>query len=744
MRKTILAVQVATAMGAMAVFPAIAQDKQASGFTLEEVIVTAQKRDENSQSVPISIQAFGAEGMEKLGATQLFDLSKSAPSLSASGIPGSNATSGLRGVIDQSRNIGIDARMGVYIDGVYQGRSSTANQPLVGLASVEILRGPQGTLFGKNTVSGAINLNTKKATEEFEGEVKLGVGNEGALNTSARVSGALSDSIYGSLSYLKQSRDGFYKNTALNTMLGDWEQDGARGQLRFVPSDKLEIIVSGDVGSSYSEMPVYTKIDLPRFTTGKGRENDEVNFWGTSVTANYTTDNDFTLTSISSYRENDYLLVGDEDFNAAVKAFETTFDEKTDQFSQEFRIASPQNDTYDWVAGIYYFDSTVSTTRNLYLGYPILPAAQFNGYIAIPSEIDSSSFAAYVHGNYRLTDKLELTAGIRFTDEEKDFYFSQVNSPDDAAGAAFVLENVLGYPAATAAAVGSQAPGALLGALNLTYQDKYSDSNWAPTFGVNYTASDDVMYYAKYSRGYQSGGFNGDFNPYLPAIKFNSEYVDAFEIGVKSTSSDGKLRLNANVFTQKFSDYQLFQRVPVGNTSVQIVSNAGEVTSQGVEMETVWLPTDQLQLTLNATLLDAAYDKFDNPVFAIDATQPENYNGNKLNWAPETKLYAGLQYITAISSGDITFNVDYSYQSDSYSNASNDEVFELIPSFGLWNGRVTFNPSSDVWQMSAWVNNISDKEYYSNHSKSSLLNVNRVIWGLPRMYGVDVKYFFGK
>ena len=118
MRKTILAVQVATAMGAMAVFPAIAQDKQAPGFTLEEVIVTAQKRDENSQSVPISIQAFGAEGMEKLGATQLFDLSKSAPSLSASGIPGSNSTSGLRGVIDQSRNIGIDARMGVYIDGV--------------------------------------------------------------------------------------------------------------------------------------------------------------------------------------------------------------------------------------------------------------------------------------------------------------------------------------------------------------------------------------------------------------------------------------------------------------------------------------------------------------------------------------------------------------------------------------------------------------------------------------------------
>lgn len=743
MRKTIIAIQVATAVGAMAVLPAFAEDKQPSGFTLEEVIVTAQKRDENSQSVPISIQAFGAESMEKLGATQLFDLSKIAPSLSASGIPGSNATSGLRGVIDQSRNIGIDARMGVYIDGVYQGRSSTANQPLVGLASVEILRGPQGTLFGKNTVSGAINLNTRKATEDFEGEVKLGVGNEGALTTSGLISGALADRVFGSLSYIKKSRDGIYTNTALNTERGDWEQEGARGQLRFVPSDKLEIMVSGDVGSSYSEMPVYTKIDLPIFTTAKGNESDEVNFWGTSVTANYKTDSDFTFTSISAYRENDYLLVGDEDFNAGVKAFETTFDEKTDQFSQEFRVTSPQNDTYDWVAGMYYFDSTVSTARNLYLGAPVLPAAQFNGYIAIPSSIDSSSFAAYVHGNYRLTDKLELTAGIRFTDEEKDFNFSQVNAADDAAGAALVLES-MGYPAATAAAIGSQAPGALLGAFDLTYQDKYSDSNWAPTFGVNYTASDDVMYYAKYSRGYQSGGFNGDFNPYLPAIKFNSEYVDAFEIGVKSTSSDGKLRLNANLFTQKFSDYQLFQRVPVDGSSVQIVSNAGEVTSKGVEVETVWLPTDQLQLTLNATLLDAAYDKFDNPVFAIDPTQPENYNGNKLNWAPETKLYAGLQYITTVSSGDITFNVDYSYQSDSYSNAANDEVFEIIPSYGLWNGRITFNPSSDLWQMSAWVNNIADKEYYSNHGKSSLLNVDRVIWGMPRMYGVDVKYFFGE
>ncbi|HSG62286.1 MAG TPA: TonB-dependent receptor [Pseudomonadales bacterium] len=744
MRKTLIAMHVLTAISSMVALPALSEENNKSGYVLEEVIVTAQKRDENSQDVPISIHAFGAETMEKLGATQLFDLSKSAPSLSTGGIPGSNSTSGLRGVVDQSRNIGIDARMGVYIDGVYQGRSSTANQPLVGLASVEILRGPQGTLFGKNTVSGAINLNTKKATEEFEGEVKVGVASEGELTTAGRLSGALSDTVFGALSYTKQSRDGFYNNTALNTTRGDWEQEGARGQLRFVPSEKVEIIISADSGSSYSEMPVYTKIDIPKYTTLKGDESDEVNFWGASVTANISTDSDYTFTSITAYRENDYLLIGDEDFNASVKAFATTFDEKTDQLSQEFRVVSPQNETYDWVAGLYYFDSTISTERNLYLGAPVLPAAQFNGFVAIPSSVDASSVAAYVHGNYRLTDKIEITAGIRFTDETKDFDFTQVNSPDDAAGAAFVLENVLGYPAATAAALSSQSPGALLGAFNLTYQDEYTDDNWSPTLGINYKASDDVMYYAKYSRGYQSGGFNGDFNPYLPAIKFNSEYVDAYEIGIKSTSSDGKLRFNADIFTQKFSDYQLFQRVPVGNTSVQIVSNAGEATSQGLEVETVWLPTEQLKLTLNATFLDAVYDKFDNPVYTIDPTQPENYNGNKLNHASDTKLYAGIQYLMPINAGEVSFNLDYSYQSDSYSNPTNDDTFELIPGYGLLNGRVTFDSSSERWQAAVWINNMTDKDYYINHSKSSLLNVDRVIWGMPRMYGLDIKYFFGK
>ncbi|WP_165954133.1 TonB-dependent receptor [Seongchinamella unica] len=742
MRKTILALNIG-ALAALSATTALAQGGKTSTFALEEVIVTAQKRSESSQDVPISIQAFSADGMEKLGATELFDLAKSAPSLSTGGIPGSQAASGLRGIVDNSRNIGIDARMGVYVDGVYQGRSSSANQPLLGLESVEILRGPQGTLFGKNTVSGAINLNTKKASEEFTGELKAGFGNEGYWTGSGYVSGPLGDTVFASIAYSKQERDGLFDNVVLDKEVGDWEQEGARGQLRFLPTDQLEVVVAGDWGKTSSEAPVFTLESRPAYETGKDEELDEVEFWGGALTLNYTTESDYTVSSISAYRESEYYIFGDEDFTPVVDAFQTVFDEDTDQFSQEFRIVSPQHDSYDWVAGIYYFESTVATERFLVFGAPVLPSQALSGTIAIPSEVDVTSYAAYIHGNYRLSEKWELTAGLRFTDEEKELDFNQVNAPSDpAAGGAFL--ELIGLPPATAAFLASQAPGSLFGAFDLSYEDKFSDSNWSPTVGINYTLNDDVMYYAKYSRGYQSGGFNADFNPYLPGVKFDTEYVDAFEVGIKSTMADGKLRVNADVFVQKFSDYQLFQNVPVGGTNVTVVSNAGEVTSQGAEVETVWLPTDSLQLTFNATYLDATYDKFDNPISAIDPTQPKNFDGNDMSYAPKWKVYAGVQYALPVGdAGELTFNLDYTYQDDMYTSATNVDTV-LVPSYDLWNGRVSFTPASYKWELSAWIRNIGDDEYYVGHSLAALTGAERVIWGMPRLYGVEFKYLLGQ
>jgi iron complex outermembrane receptor protein len=723
---------------------AAAQEAKQGGVAIEEIIVTAQKRTESSQDVPISIQAISADTIDKLGATQIADLAQSAPSLSIGGVPGSQQQMGLRGVVDFSRNIGMDARMGVYIDGVYQGRSSTASQPLLGLQSVEILRGPQGTLFGMNTVSGAINLNTRVASDEFSGQLSAGAGNEGFWTASLYLNGPLSERLFGSISYTHQERDGWYKDPYVNGKVGDWQQDGARGQLRWLPTDDLEVILAGDYGKTDGTGPLYTKATDPAYYTEKGPELDNVEFWGGALTVNYTMAGDYTLTSISAYRNNQYLAQADEDFSALVEAFQTSLDEDGDQFSQEVRLVSPVNDRYDWVAGLYYFDSTISTGRSIYLAPPLLPSAALSGRTAVPSKVDATSYAAYVHGNFRFTDQLELTAGLRYTRPEKKLDYSQASTPDDATAAYNVLV-ALGYPPATAALLAPQVPGVLLRAPNLTYKGKYSDDAVTPMVGLNYRLSDEILLYAKYSNGFQTGGFNADFALPLPVadwIEFKSESVDAYEIGLKSTLAGGTLRLNADAFIQKYKDFQLFQRVLVGNTSVQVVSNAGKATSQGVETEITWLPTERLQLTFNGTWVDATYDKFDNPV--PQPGEPDNFNGNYLNYSSEWKLFAGAQYVQPLGgAGDLTFNVDYSYQSKMYSDPRNRDQFDLIPSFDLWNARVTYSTASDRWNVSAWVRNLTDEEYIVNHSLTSLTNVDRVLWGTPRLFGLSFTYNLG-
>jgi len=750
MRKKLLAVKIAGLISVGVSVPVLAQD----GFILEEIIVTAQKREESSQDIPVSVQAFGAESIERLGATQVNDLSRSAPSLSIGGLGGSNAVSGIRGVVDFSRNVGVDARMGVYIDGVYQGRSSSANQPLLGLQSVEILRGPQGTLFGKNTVSGAINLNTRKPSEEYSGEFSVGLGNEGYKTASVYLNGPLSDSVSGSVALSRQERDGYFNNTTTGSDVGDWEQEGFRGQLLIEASDSLDVILAADYGKTDSDIPLYTLESSPAYDVGSDKERDVVEYWGGSATLNFTTDNDYLLTSITAYRGSEYELEADEDFSP-VDVLKTFFDEESDQFSQEFRITSPDGGDYDWVAGVYYFDSEISTGRNLQFGTPfvqgallqqaaagdagtaalitgtLLPNANaLSGNLAIPSTVDVKTYAAYFHGNYRFSDQWELTAGLRYTYEEKEIDWSQRNTPDDP-----VIAAALGFP---------EAPGALTSSGNAEFSDDLDEEDLSPTIGINFTPQDNILAYAKYSRAFKSGGWNADFRANVDlgfdSISYDSESVDSYEIGLKSDLLEGALRLNVTGFWQEFSDYQILQRFPVGTVEL---TNAGEATSKGVELETVWLPVDTLQLTLNVTYLDATYDKYDNPVAAIDPAQPENFEGNSLSYASDWKGYAGIQYIQRVGDyGELIWNLDYSYQSESYVDPQNREI-DRIPSYDLWNLRVGYTPSSEKWELSAYVSNLEDDDHITARSADPLLGTDRVQLGSPRFFGAKFKYFLG-
>jgi len=739
MKKRALAIQVAVALAASS--GAVTAQEQ-PGFVLEEIVVTAQKRDQSLQDVPISVQAFSSETMREIGANVMSDLQHIAPSFQMGGLGnGSQQLMGVRGVVDYGRNVGIDSRMGVYIDGVFQGRSYSADQPLLGLQTVEILRGPQGTLFGKNTVSGAINLVTKQPGEETEGEFQAEYGNEGYARGSGYLSGQLADRLYASGSVSYDENDGFYRNTTLDKDTGDYDRTAWRAKLRWLPTDTLEITLAGD-GSDYDSNDVVATLrSEPAFKTSQGYEsNDKVEFWGSSLTVNYDID-EYTLTSISAYRDSSYDTYHDDDLTPLDIQLSYR-NEDTEQFSQELRLVSPKTDRYDWVAGLYYFDSDLDSDNNACFGvdlYNVLipPLARFADALVgcgyAPAKVTLEQYAAYLHGNYRFNDQWELTAGVRYTNEDKDVRWAQFNEVADPATAAF-LERATGLPL-------TQAPGALFGAINYDeLKDNRSEDDLSPTIGINYFATEDVMIYAKYSRGFKSGGYNAEFMLNgLDFFEYEDESVDSYELGIKSTLLDSKLRINATLFRSEFDDYQVFQFLTSsqGATSLQL-TNAAEATTQGFELETTLVPTDRLRLTLNTTYVDASYDEFANP----DPSEPD-FDNNDMPYAPEWKVFAGVQYIQPLGDmGNLAFNVDYSYMDDQYSDPSNSAV-DAIDSYDIWNARIAWTPLSGQWEVAVWGKNLSDEEYNAVNN-DNFLGSPRTVWGDPQLYGISVTYFLGQ
>ena len=737
--KNKMSLHVGLALAALTPTTALAQQSQS--FVLEEIVVTAQKRSESIQDVPISVQVFTDQAIERLGARTLSDLGTATPSLVFGGLgKGNQQQMGLRGVVDFARNVGIDSRMGVYIDGVFQGRSYASDVPLLGLDSVEVLRGPQGTLFGRNTETGAISLVTKAPSDEFEARLGAEAGRDSLFAGRAYINGPISERLSGSFSASYEEAEGYYDNKTLNEDMGDWDTTAVRGQLRFDATDNLDVTLAADYFEKNSEVPIAVNAELDPFASYQSFvPSDDSKGYGYALTANYAFDNDYTLTSISAFRHAEFETFADDDY-VAPNILAVDFDEDADQFSQELRLVSPQGDSFDWVAGLYYFTSDLETDRKLF-AYPAFyelvvgpPLDQFaeplTGYTTVPAEVNTDMYSAYLHGNYRFTEKLELTAGVRYTYEEKDVDWQQFNVQADPETAA-ALEEATGAPL-------TQAPYGLIGAINYEpVKEDWDDDDWSPTVGLNYFVNDDVMLYGKYARGYKSGGWNADFmTAGLEYFAYDSESVDSFELGIKSTLFEDSLRFNLAVYHAEYDDYQVFQRVfnSSGNPSIQL-TNAGEVTTDGVELETTWIPMERLQFTLNASYLDTEYDTFINQ-------DGGDFSGNELPFAPEWSAYVGAQYILPIGqSGDLALNLDWSYTDEQYTDPAN-TAGDLLDSYDIVNARLTYTPTSEQWDVAVWGKNLADEEYQKN-SNINILGTPRFVWGERLGYGVSFNMYFG-
>ncbi len=554
-------------------------------FVIEDIVVTAQKRSERLRDVPISMSALGAEQIDQTGVRDLKSIAEYIPNLQISQSNDFRSTVTIRGVGAQSRNIGFDARVGVYVDGVYMGQSPSLNQELLDLERVEVLRGPQGTLFGKNTVAGAINLVSKKPHEEFSGQVSADIGNLNYREFKGNVNIPISDSVFTKFSVSKADRDGYIENTFTGNKLMDVDNIAYRAQLRVLASDQLEINASFDglnsdtlilVGEPLTDTFAFVAApaEPAERTVSFDRDpDDKRDVYGGHLDINYETDGGFTIKSITGYRDTNADYTNQTDYSP-LDIVSIRFADRYKQFTQELQFISPDDEKLTYMAGLYYYNQNSDTRREVFLGDDFLTG--YFGVFGVPGplqetirqtlgfgepgnsttsnfgEVGTQSYAAYVNGTYDVTERFKIGFGMRYSIENKDVNWTLdgrasgrplaipapfVNLPGtdgNPIGSILDLDSVTDvglYSPPTAAAL---APFIQLNALafntGITGNDPANpsplindrqDKFFAPSVNLMYKVTEDVNIYAKYSSGYKSGGFNLDF--------INADELDANE-----------------------------------------------------------------------------------------------------------------------------------------------------------------------------------------------------------------------
>lgn len=705
-----------------------------SAAELEELVVTAQKRSERLTDVPISISSVSAENIEQTGVRQLKEMAEFVPNLTISSGTDFTSSVSIRGVGANSRNIGFDTRVGVYLDGVYLGQSPALNQELLDLERVEVLRGPQGTLFGKNTVAGAINLISKKPGDSFGGSVGVEYGNYNSRQLSASVNLPLSDSLFGKVSVNTQSRDGLVENRATGNDINELDGDAYRAQLFY------------DAGGSFSAQLALDGMDSERFsytgdavtdTFGLAPEPDapeqhsvsmnidpleERQIRGSALTLDWDLASGYAVKSISAARDTDIRYVNDTDY-AALDLVRLDYADSYSQLSQELQLISPESEALKYVAGLYLYQQEGESLRQI--GSSELGAMLFGTNPELPTttdgSVDTRSVAAFMNGSYELGERWKLGFGFRYSREDKE-----VDWNTDGRGSGV-------FNTATGSVV-----------------DDRSESNFSPTLNFNYAFSPDINGYVKYSSGYKSGGFNLDFvteSDLDAGLEFDTETVDAFEAGLKGTLWNRSLGFSLAAFRTDYSDYQVNQFVDLGGGRTSIsIRNAAEVETQGLEAEFTYRPTDHLTLNAAIGVLDAEFATYPG-----GGAGGADVSGNKLPGVSDYSVNLGVQYYHPLPSlgAELLARLDYAYRDDYYNTVDNEQSRTLasgdtvqygwVDAYGLVNARLGLESENGSWSTALWARNLADEEYLTRTTRDFFGTLIQFA-GTPRTYGIDFNY----
>ena len=736
---TLPAMQLSSASTVAATSPAEeAANDTTDTSSLQEVTVTAQRRSENAQKVPISILAISAATLDTLGAKSLDDLGAVAPSLSF-GKTNNQGEAGIRGITDYSRDPGVDSRVGVYVDGVFLGRSWMNNVSLIDIDHIEVLNGPQGTLFGKNTDAGAISIVTRKPSAEASAQTVVDVGNFGYHNVAGYLTGPLAGdgTLAGSLSVSKADSRGYLYNTYYDKSMDGIDHSSARAKLRYTPNDSLEIDLGADWLKARDSTVFYQEQAAggadPFVYTSPNNDFENNETYGTTATVAYHAANGYSIVNIADFhrasRETNLNGEGNTVPGVPLATVIGDYPEWEHQVSEELRLVSPRYEHFDFVTGLYYFKLKDADNFVLTLGPGVAslgpPFGEYAGYpIHSLAATDTDSYAAFATGNYRFGGGFELTAGVRYTVDKKALQYSMLDQNDV----------ILGYDPSLA--------------------DKQTFHNVSPKVGLNYHVTDTVMLYASYAEGFKSGGWAADFDTDAQieaGLRVNPETSRDYEAGMKSVFWNNRLRVNVALFEEKFANYQVFQvrQREAGGEEIQETSltNAGRVTSKGVELQTALNPLSGLTLTANVTYNDSRFDSFPGGA-GVYQGKILDADGAQTPYAPEFKGYVAADIDMPVVHGraDAIFHLDYRAQSKSEADASyvNPATgFESnIPAYATLNGRLGLAPPSERWEVDLWCNNLANKHYWLFAEAPTIGNYRLVEYAPPRAFGVTLKTKF--
>ena len=737
--------------------PAFAQTQTEEGADvsafIEEIIVTARKRSENIQDVPVSVTAYTAADIEAKSITSLKQLAQFTPNFNMynSGNDGSTTSEvSIRGISNSIGGPGV----GIYLDGVYLSRQQGIDLDLMDAERLEVLRGPQGTLFGKNTIGGAVNLVTVRPTDEFSGNAEVTYGEFDRIDGKVLLNIPLiPGKLRSKIALSTQNRDGFGKLIDINTgaklgEMGDRERLSGRIILDWEMTDNFNVLVSLDglrarehsttrtlaartnsflddalnfifmldppIGPALLPPDVYTSF-------GAGNNYQDVDSYGTAVTIGWdlgdTAIGNVALKSITSYRDLEVGFSHDFDFSPYPATIASNF-AFHDQISQEFQVSGVSfNERLTWVAGAYYFkeETDEPSTANVYpqlVALGIIPEFSFN----LLYGFDNRSWAVFAQGTYQITDKLSITGGIRYTDEEKRALESQARLSDGAFTGPFCFNCAPPTSGTT------------------------SYSEISGRGGLEYRWNEDLMLYFSAAHGFKSGGLTQSvtdvtqitdlqLNPYLP------EFVWTYEVGLRSTWLDGRLRVNATGFFSDYTDIQYsFAFAPPGTTLPQtFVSNGPAAEIKGFELDTLFMPVEGLTLSASVGLTDAEYTKFDPRDTILTSA-------SKFPFTPEWAYTLAGQYSIPTGLGELTGRLDYSWND----NVIFDVRDSLNPltrqdSYGILNARLSLAHAAG-WTVSVFGTNLTDEIYLLSAIDLGGSVIHQP--APPREWGVSIKYDF--